>query len=66
MSKPATEMINYVKAQVANPELKPRETFKKTQKQLLWLVIALFATVVCWGVMKEMKSRKRKHKAALW
>lgn len=63
MSKPAIEMIDYVKAQVAQPQI---ETSEKTQKQLLWLVIALVAAVVCWGVIKGEKSRKRKPKAALW
>jgi hypothetical protein len=63
MLKPATEMIDYAKAQVAKPH---RETLEKTQKQLLWFVIALFAAFVCWGVVQGAKSRKRKPKAALW
>ena len=66
MQNPATEVIDYVKDQVTHPGVTPRKTFKKNQTQLLWLLIALFTAVVCWGVMKEVKSRKRKHKAVLW
>lgn len=63
MLTPATKMIDYVKAQVANSQSKK---FRNPQKKLLWILLALFTALLCWGLLKNTKSRKRKPKAALW
>lgn len=46
------------------------QQFKKQvnqgKKPLLWLILACCFGFLCWGVYTQVKSRKRKHKAALW
>lgn len=63
MLKPATEIMDYVKTQVTKPQA---EKLENSQKQILWFLFALFTAVLCWGLLKQTQSRKRKPKAALW
>lgn len=71
MSKSATDMKDYLAAHVSTPLMcrqvqQVKKQINQRKKSLLWLILVCCLGFLCWGVYKQVKSRKRKHKAALW
>lgn len=67
----ATEIKHYLEEQVAHPvkgySVQCAKNRLKSHKKQIFLAILVFSVgLLCWGLFKQSKSRKRKHKAALW